>query len=33
LRAAVALQQQKADLSLEIFSALRQALEHKAVQL
>jgi hypothetical protein len=33
LRAAVALQEQKADLSLEIFSALRQALEHKAVQL
>jgi transposase len=33
LRAAVALQQQKADLSLEIFSDLRQALEHKAVQL
>ena len=33
LRAAVALQQQKADLSLESFSDLRQALEHKAVQL
>jgi len=33
LRAAVALQQQKADLSLEIFSDLRQALEHKAVEL
>ena len=33
LRAAVALQQQKAELSLETFSALRQALEHKAVQL
>src|SRR6516225_7094823 len=33
LRAAVALQKQKADLSLEIFSALRQALERKAVQL
>ena len=33
LRAAVALQQQKADLSLETFSDLRQALEHKAVQL
>ncbi len=33
LRAAVALQQQKALLSLEIFSHLRQALELKAVQL
>jgi transposase len=33
LRAAVALQQQKADLSPQSFSALRQALEHKAVQL
>jgi len=33
LRAAVALQKQKADLSLESFSDLRQALEHKAVQL
>src|ERR1700737_4668173 len=33
LRAAVALQQQKADLSLETFSDLRQALEHRAVQL
>ena len=33
LRAAVALRQQKADLSLEIFSDLRQALQHKAVQL
>src|SRR5262245_19766215 len=33
LRAAVALQKQKADLSLEIFSNLRQALQHKAVQL
>lgn len=33
LRAAVALQQQKADLSLEIFSDLRQALQRKAVQL
>ena len=33
LRAAVALQQQKAELSPEAFSALRQALEHKAVQL
>src|SRR5208282_193409 len=33
LRAAVALQQQKALLSLETFSHLRQALEHKAVQL
>ena len=33
LRAAVALQQQKAELSPETFSALRQALEHKAVQL
>jgi transposase len=33
LRAAVALQQHKADLCLETFSHLRQALEHKAVQL
>jgi transposase len=33
LRAAVALQKQKAFLSLETFSDLRQALEHKAVQL
>jgi hypothetical protein len=33
LRAAVALQQQKAELSLETFTDLRQALEHKAVQL
>src|SRR5215831_17268005 len=33
LRAAVALQKQKADLSLESFSALRQALQHKALQL
>lgn len=33
LRAAVALQQQKADLSLEIFSDLRQALQRKALQL
>ena len=33
LRAAVALQQQKAELSPETFSALRQALEHKALQL
>ena len=33
LRAAVALRQQKADLSLESFSDLRQALQHKAVQL
>ena len=33
LRAAVALQQQKTELSPETFSALRQALEHKAVQL
>jgi transposase len=33
LRAAVALQEQKAELSLETFSDLRQALEHKAVQL
>src|SRR6516162_10945040 len=33
LRAAVALQKQKADLSLESFSDLRQALERKAVQL
>ncbi len=33
LRAAVALQLQKADLSLESFSHLRQALEHKAVEL
>jgi hypothetical protein len=33
LRAAVALQEQKAFLSLETFSDLRQALEHKAVQL
>jgi transposase len=33
LRAAVALQQQKADFSLKIFSDLRQALQHKAVQL
>jgi transposase len=33
LRAAVALQKQKADLSLESFSNLRQALERKAVQL
>jgi transposase len=33
LRAAVALQKQKADLSLETFSELRLALQHKAVQL
>ena len=33
LRAAVALQQQKADFNLETFSNLRQALEHKASQL
>jgi transposase len=33
LRAAVALQQQKALLSLETFSHLRQGLQHKAVQL
>ena len=33
LRAAVALQEQKAELGLETFSDLRQALEHKAVQL
>ena len=33
LRAAVALQQQKAELSPQTFSDLRQALEHKAVQL
>src|SRR6201993_2321683 len=33
LRAAVALQEQKAELRLEIFRDLRQALEHKAVQL
>ena len=33
LRAAVALQEQKAELSLETFSYLRQALEHKAVEL
>jgi transposase len=33
LRAAVALQEQKALLSLESFSDLRQALEHKAIQL
>jgi len=33
LRAAVALQEQKTDLSLESFSHLRLALEHKAVQL
>jgi len=33
LRAAVALQEQKADISQQTFSALRQALEHKAVQL
>ena len=33
LRAAVALQKQKADLSLETFGELRLALQHKAVQL
>jgi transposase len=33
LRAAVALQEQKTELGLETFSTLRQALEHKAVQL
>src|ERR1700719_1894446 len=33
LRAAVALQQQKADLHRQTFSDLRQALEHKAIQL
>ena len=33
LRAAVALQQQKADLSPESFSNLRQALQLKAVEL
>ena len=33
LRVAVALQRQKADLSPETFSDLRQALQHKAVQL
>ena len=33
LRAAVALQEQKAELRLEIFRDRRQALEHKAVQL
>jgi transposase len=33
LRAAVALQEQKALLKLETFADLRQALEHKAVQL
>ena len=33
LRAAVALQEQRAELSAQSFSALRQALEHKAVQL
>src|ERR1700745_148606 len=33
LRAAVALREQKADLSLESFSDLRLALQHKAVQL
>ena len=33
LRAAVALQQQKAELSPQTFSDLRQTLEHKAVQL
>ena len=33
MRAAVALQKQKADLSLETFSELRLALQHKAVQL
>jgi transposase len=33
LRASVALQQQKADLSLQTFSDLRQALQHKALQL
>jgi hypothetical protein len=33
MRAAVALQQQKVDLSPESFSNLRQALQHKAVQL
>jgi hypothetical protein len=33
LRAAAALQQRKTDLSPESFSNLRQALEHKAVQL
>ena len=33
LRAAVALQQQKADFNLETFSNLRQALQHKASQL
>ena len=33
LRAAVALQQQKADFNLETFSNLRQALQHKAFQL
>ena len=33
LRAAVALQEQKAELSLETFRDLRQALEHKALQL
>ncbi|MBV8970522.1 MAG: IS66 family transposase [Verrucomicrobia bacterium] len=33
LRAALALQQQKADLSPESFSDLRQTLEHKALQL
>jgi transposase len=33
LRAAVALQQQKADFNLETFSDLRQALQHKAFQL
>ena len=33
MRAAVALQKQKADLSLATFSELRLALQHKAVQL
>ncbi len=33
LRAAVALQEQKADLSLQTFRDLRQALEHQALQL
>ena len=33
LRAAVALQKQKAELSPQTFSDLRQALQHKAVQL
>ena len=33
LRAALALQKQKADLNLESFSDLRQALQHKASQL